>query len=256
MHIRVAVGQFPVTLDITRNFNNIKSFFHQVDSDELLILPEGALSGYEDDISFLDRIDLHQLDDALRALEALVKQKDVHLIFGSCLHEDERWFNAGLYFSPEGKRFVYRKVNLATHERGHFAAGSQLPVFSLHFENVSIKVGMQLCREIRYPEQWRYLAQQGAEIFVYLTNAVSPQQHLSVWRSHLISRAAENQRFVISANTAHPQQHCPTMIISPVGEVLQEIISDKTELIRSTLHLPDVTNWYLSQCRDDIVGLY
>jgi predicted amidohydrolase len=115
-------------------------------------------------------------------------------------------------------------------------------------------IGIQLCREIRFPEQWQYLSTQGAEVLVYLTNAVNPKEHLSVWRSHLISRAAENQRFVLSSNTAHVSQHCPTLIISPKGEILEEIVSEETAILRSKLHLSEISNWYLSQRRTDIVN--
>lgn len=256
MHLSVVAGQFPVTLDIMHNLATITTLLHDIDAEEMLVLPEGALSGYDEDISFLHRIDQQRLTEALFALEETVKQRAAHLIFGSCLYEGGQWYNAGLYFSPSGKRFIYRKVNLATHERHDFTAGSQLPVFSIAGADTEFAAGMQLCRELRYPEQWRYLAQQGASIFFYLTNAVNPRQHMAVWRSHLISRAAENQRFVVSVNTAHPRQHCPTMIIAPDGEVLQEASGDKTILLRSTLDLADVADWYLNQSRSDIIGLY
>jgi predicted amidohydrolase len=52
-----------------------------------------------------------------------------------------------------------------------------------------------------------------------------------VWRSYRISRAAETQRFVIAANVADRHQHCPTMIITPTGEVLAEAERGEIELI-------------------------
>ncbi|MDQ2714071.1 MAG: carbon-nitrogen hydrolase family protein [Chloroflexota bacterium] len=255
MHITVVAGQFPVTLDIQRNLEHIVSIMQSADADELVVLPEGAVSGYADDISFLKRINIHLLEDALTTLADIVQQRSSHLIVGSCLFEDGSWFNAGLYFSPDRERSVYRKVNLATHERGAMTAGTELPVFPMHFAHTSVNVGIQLCREIRFPEQWRALAYRGADLFAYLTNATNPGEHLSVWRSHLVSRAAENQLFVVSANTAHPLQHCPTMIISPRGEVLREVVSDRTETLRQRISLVDNANWYLNQCRTDLVNL-
>ena len=44
---------------------------------------------------------------------------------------------------------------------------------------------MQLCREIVFPEQWRYLAEARAQAFIYLTNAVNPAVPAGVWSSHL-----------------------------------------------------------------------
>src|SRR6185436_856524 len=100
-----------------------------------------------------------------------------------------------------------------------------------------VSVGVQLCREIRFPEQWQYLATAGAQLFVYLTNAANIREPRNVWRSHLVSRAAENQRFLASANIAHPDQHCPSMVVSPRGEVLAELPAGRTGLLRHTLDL-------------------
>src|ERR1019366_3961180 len=144
----------------------------------------------------------------------MVVERRVHLVVGSCVWQEGQLWNTAIYFAPDGRRFVYRKVNLAIHERKYMSAGSELPVFPMYFEQGHIIAGIQLCREIRYPEQWRYLAMQGIDVFIYLTNAINPVVPPTVWRSHLVSRAAENQRFLLSANVAHPLQHCPTMIIA------------------------------------------
>jgi predicted amidohydrolase len=165
------------------------------------------------------------------------------------------WYNTGMCYSHnKDEIFIYRKINLATHERGYFQAGAELDVFPIKINNESINIGIQLCREIRFPEQWRTLALNNADVFVYLTNAVTGN-NIEVWRSHLISRAAENQRFLISSNVAHPLQHCPTMVISPNGSVLDEIISEEEQYIRLKLDLSEVSNWYLDQCRTDIVEI-
>ena len=170
------------------------------------------------------------------------------------MYEGGKWYNAGLYYGPGEETFVYHKVNLATSERGHFAAGSQLPILEIALCGRPVKIGIQLCREIRFSEQWRYLARAGAEIFAYLTNAVGDETQAPVWRSHLISRAAENQRFVLCANNAHPEQKCPSMIVTPGGKVLWEVLSSEPESARCKLDLAEVSDWYISQSRDDVCG--
>ncbi len=254
MLLPVVAAQFSITLDIQHNLQGILSFVQQAQHDELIVLPEGALSGYADDPTFLQRLDASEIDAAIHILAEAVYQKHVHLVVGSCLFEDDAWWNTGIYFSPQGKRFVYRKVNLAIHEQTHFSAGSELPVFPIQCKEGKVNIGIQLCREIRFPEQWQALVMQGADLLIYLTNATNPHAHLSVWRSHLVSRAAENQRFVISANTAHPHQHCPTCIIAPSGQILQEILSPQRTHLRSTLDITQNSNWYLNQRRSDIVN--
>jgi predicted amidohydrolase len=251
--ISVMVSQYPVALDIRSNLAVLQSLIARAEPEALLLAPEGALSGYADDPAFLAGIDRDILSGALKELMHAAMVQQVHLIFGSCVYEAGAWYNAGLYYGPRGERGIYRKVNLATHERGTFRAGAELPVFRLVIGGQSVQLGLQLCREIRFPEQWQYLARAGVEVFAYLTNAVGDAAEAPVWRSHLVSRAAENQRFVLGANTADSRQKCPSMIITPRGHVVWEACSAKVEVGQYNLDLALVSNWYVSQSRRDVV---
>lgn len=254
MSISVLIGQFPITFDIYKNLKEIKLILEKSQKDDLVVLPEGALSGYDDDITFLKDVNLEELKNAMNLLKEEVIKREIHLIFGSCIFEEGIWCNAAICYSYNNPDFVYKKLNLAFHERGHFEKGDKLEVCTLKIGGKAVNLGIQLCREIRFPEQWRWLALNNADIFVYLTNAVLGKG-LSVWRSHLVSRAAENQRFLISSNNANINQHCPTMLIAPNGEIIQEILSDKRCYFRKEIELDQVSNWYINQCRNDIVKL-
>jgi predicted amidohydrolase len=256
VRIGVLVAQFPVSLDMGRNLESIVHLMACAREDDLIILPEGALSGYAEDAAFLQEIDVIRLAESLHFLAEEAKRRKVHLIFGSCLKESEQWYNAGVYNGPRGERFVYRKINLATSERGHFTEGSKLGVIEAVIGGHAVKLGIQLCREIRFPGQWQYLARAGAEVFAYLTNAVGDESGMQagVWRSHLVSRGAENQRFVLAVNNAAEGQKCPSMIVAPDGEVLWEVLSASMEMKRCELDLSEVSDWYLSQAREDVVG--
>ncbi|MCF6139253.1 carbon-nitrogen hydrolase family protein [Pseudalkalibacillus berkeleyi] len=254
MILNVNIGQMPIQLDMKANLSHILNMMGQIEEGELLILPEAALSGYDHDLRFLDQIDVNQLQDSLDHLTEQVKMRKVHLIFGSSLRENEKWINAGIYLSPDGNMEVYRKVNLATHERNAFTAGSQLPIFNMETNQGVVRFGIQLCREIRFPEQWKFLSMEGAQFIAYLTNVISVDS-LPVWKSHLISRAAENQRFILGSNVADLNQGCPSIVVSPKGDVLEEIISDKVALKRVQIDLSSVSNWYLDQSRTDVVKI-
>ena len=253
MLVEALVGQFPVALRVEENLDLIRGVLAHARPEDLVVLPEGALSGYEEDPAFLSEVDPAAVEEGLRILGEEAKNRRLHLFFGSCLPEGERWYNAGFYRGPRGEEFVYRKVNLANKERGHFAAGSELPVLEIGVDGRTVKVGTQLCREIRYPEQWRHLAAAGAEVFVYLNNAVGDESLLPVWRSHLVSRAAENQRFVLGANNARPGQKCPTLAVDPDGTVLWEVVSDSAAVGRVEIDLSRVGYGYLEQARTDVV---
>ncbi len=253
MVIEAVLGQFPVALRVEENLDLIRAVLAHALPDDLVVLPEGALSGYEEDPAFLSEVDPAAVEEGLRVLGEEAASRKLHLFFGSCLLEGGQWYNAGLYRGPNGEEFVYRKVNLANKERGRFAAGSELPVLEIGVDGRTVKVGVQLCREIRYPEQWRHLAAAGAEVFVYLNNAVGDGGLLPVWRSHLVSRAAENQRFVLGANNARLGQKCPTLAVDPEGTVLWEVVSESVAVGRVELDLSQVGDGYLEQARTDVV---
>jgi predicted amidohydrolase len=239
----------------------------------LAILPEAAISGYDDDLSGLDALAPAELAEAARAIAAAAADLGVHVLCGSLLPEPGGWCNAALYFGPGGERWVYRKVNLATHERGRLVAGRSLPVLGLPVLGLpvlglpgggiggqagltgAVGVGVQLCRELKFPEQWHVLARGGAQVLAYLTYAANPQIPGGVWRSHLISRAAETQRFVAAANVAHPRQHCPSMVVSPRGEVLAEASSSSSQALHAELDLTQVSDWLVRQQRGDVVTI-
>ncbi|MFC4013388.1 carbon-nitrogen hydrolase family protein [Nonomuraea purpurea] len=201
MKISIAVAQIPITWDIAQDLPTIAAVLADAQPDEIVVLPEGALSGYGSDLSVLSRLDPTTLAHAIDDLTTLVREKAVHLADGP------------------------------------------------------LTVGVQICREIRFPEQWQYLANAGAQAFIYLTHAANLTEPAGVWRSHLISRAAENQRFVLAANVADPHQHCPSMIISPRGESLAELPANSTDRLRATIDTDEASDWYLDQRRRDIVHL-
>ena len=253
MEVTVSVAQMPVTWDVERNLTLIDTLLADAQPGEVVVFPEAAVSGYDDHLSGLEQLDAEAVTRGIARLAETAHRRKVHLFCGSLLPSQGAWCNAAIYLSPGGTTWTYRKVNLATHERGRLEAGAELTTLPLQLAGGPLTVGVQLCREIAFPEQWQHLAAAGAQVFVYLTYAANPDVAAGIWRSHLISHAAANQRFVIAANVADPRQHCPSMIISPRGEVLGELPAGQTAVLRKVIHTEEVRDWYLSQRRTDLL---
>jgi predicted amidohydrolase len=256
LRVPVAVAQVPVTWDISQNLVEITRVLAEAQPGEIVVLPEACVSGYDDNLSRLDQLDSNAVDGVVDRLAELAGRKGTHLFCGSLLFEHDAWWNAAIYLSPHGKRWTYRKINLATHERGRLSAGESLPTLRLDLDGGSLTAGVQLCREILFPEQWQQLADAGAQVFIYLTHAANPDIPAGVWRSHLISRAAANQRFVVAANVVDPSQHCPSAVISPRGEVLGELPASRAGILRAVIDTDEVASWYLDQRRTDLLHLH
>ncbi|CAG9620411.1 carbon-nitrogen hydrolase family protein [Sutcliffiella rhizosphaerae] len=252
MKVNIALSHFRPSLNVFENSTKMLKLISLAQENDILVMPEGCLSGYSHNLDFLcDTRDV-DIERAILELEKAAIKYKVHLIFGSLIKEQNRWFNAGILISFRGNKQIYKKVNLAMHERGILHKGNELPVFCLDINGREMKVAVQLCREIRFPEQWKFLSMNGSEIIFYLTN-VSGSEKLPVWDSHLISRAAENQRYIVSSNISHPEQGCSSMIVSPDGGIVKRLNGNEEAIESIQINLESNSNWYLSQSRVDLV---
>jgi predicted amidohydrolase len=110
-----------------------------------------------------------------------------------------------------------------------------------------------MCREIRYPEQWRILKKQGARVIFHLNNAIN--QHDSIWENLIITRAYENQVFICSVNVASDssQHNLSSMLISPSGSILFKSNPQIFQTKKIEINLKEVSNSFIEQARDDLV---
>jgi predicted amidohydrolase len=255
MKIPAVIAQFPVSLSIQRNLEMMDSVIAKTNPGDLVLFPEGSVSGYSTDTLFLQQINHHELTTALNHLRNECEKRRINVWAGACVCNAGEWFNAAYGFSASGVTQIYHKINLANHERGIFSAGNDLPVFKINTPEGNLTVGVQICRELRFPEQWGWLARCGAQIILHLNNAIGDDLYQPVWKSHLISRAAETQRFVLSANNAAARQTSPTLAVAPDGQPIAEIVSAKAEFMHIELDLSRTSRWYLDQCRTDVVAI-
>ena len=180
----------------------------------------------------------------------------IHLIVGACLEIEGNWRNASFYFGPKGERRRYDKINLARSGAGRLHSRKPTAgVWTCGLATGTCASVSRWCREIRYPEQWQLLARQGAEIVAYVNNAIGNPEGPDLWRAHVISRAAENQRFVIGANNAAFDQGCTSLIVAPSGKVLAEADIGATACAAADIDLADVSDWTLDQARTDVVSV-
>lgn len=247
--MEITIAQLKPTGSISKNISSILDAI-KTTSTEVIVFPEGMLSGYEvNDSSWLKNLSFRELNEAVSKIKNLAKQRQVNVIFGSAWQIKGHWYNCGLYINHGGKlQYIYSKVNLATLDRIHFHAGNSLQTFEIN----NVTVAIQIFREIRYPEQWRFLAINGAKIIFHLNNAQKPTDS---WRHLFITRAYENQIFVVSVNAAGNTQVLPSFIIDPEGSILAKTKPGENELVAVNLQLNKVKTDFIDQRRHDVIDI-
>ncbi len=106
-----------------------------------------------------------------------------------------RLYNTLAVASPAGKTIAtYRKIHPFQTERAVFRGGDR----TVLFEAGGIRVGVEICYDIRFPELTRRIALEGAQLI--LVPAAFPDPRSAHWDTLLAARAIENQLYVAAAN--------------------------------------------------------
>ena len=125
----------------------------------------------------------------------------------------------------------YRKLHLFSTMREDQFLGSGN--HSLVVDTSVGRLGVAICYDLRFPELFRKLALEGAEIICLPAEWPKPRQEH--WKTLLRARAIENQLFVIAANCCGVQGKLDftglSQLISPLGNVLEIAAEEDVELV-------------------------
>lgn len=164
----------------------------------------------------------------------------------SSAHASGVYYNAAAVIGPDGGIIgVYRKTHIPftkSYEKYYFTPGPDLPVFDTPVG----RIGVLICYDRWYPEAWRKLVAQGAQIVCcpISSGKLGAQSEAPVWEPLLRIRARENLVFVAAANrtgTEPPYENLGrSMIVSPLGDVLAGPGQDGRQSLTTKVDLNDV----------------
>jgi predicted amidohydrolase len=129
------------------------------------------------------------------------------------------YYNLGFCFESGTLAGTYPKTHPFKKENSYFSKGSSIKPISLKKQN--LKIGFEICYEIRFPEVARKLALAGSDLLV--TTAAFPNPRSEHWKILAKARAIENQIPHIACNRTGYAPDCTyfgnSMIIDAWGEV-------------------------------------
>lgn len=143
-------------------------------------------------------------------------------------------YNTALLINANGQELArYQKVHLfdvnvpdgnTYQESSTVMAGLELP--PVYASPELGKIGLSICYDVRFPELYRHLSNQGADI-LFVPAAFTAFTGKDHWQVLLQSRAIENTCYVIApaqtgTNYDRRQTHGHAMIIDPWGVILAD----------------------------------
>jgi len=169
-------------------------------------------------------------------LSDLARELSIYLLAGSILEEipnSERAYNTSLLFDPAGEQIAcYRKIHLfdvdlpngvslresQTRAHGHDVVVAQTELGTM---------GLSVCYDVRFPELYRKLAEQGAQV-IFVPSAFTAYTGEAHWETLLRARAIENQVYIIAPDqfgvTVNSfETHGDSKIIDPWGRIMAEL---------------------------------
>jgi predicted amidohydrolase len=177
------------------------------------------------------------------ALARLAARLGIFVLAGSIYEpspEPRRVYNTSALFGPNGGLLaVYRKIHLfdvtagttVYRESDEVTAGAELVTAEIACASVEtaaqVTLGLTICYDLRFPEQYRSLALRGAQVLC-VPAAFTAYTGAAHWEVLLRARAVENGCFVIAPGQVGehlPGRECfgHSMIVDPWGTILAEV---------------------------------
>jgi predicted amidohydrolase len=237
MKIRVAGFQMPVSNRIRQNTDRICAAIRRAARAraDILLTPEGSLSGYRPDF------DVREAADALERVTALARQVKVGLALGTCFVEANRkCYNQIRFYRPSGEFLGFHSKTLRCaglgpaaspkDELNHYAV-SRLRVFRWA---PGLTIGGLICNDLWANPQCtpmpdvhltQRLAEMGARIIFHAVNGGRDGSENSkvAWQYHeanLRMRAQAGNLWIVTADNSHPASlpcSAPSGVIDPHG---------------------------------------
>jgi predicted amidohydrolase len=234
---KVAAVQMTSTADVDKNLTTALALASEAISDgaQLVVLPECFAYLGPEDGKFAIAESLPDGGPILARCQKLAKERGAELVLGGFYEKTQdpkRVRNACVHVPADGSvRAVYRKIHLfdvdlpdgtVLKESAGVEPGTEVVVTETAFGTL----GLSVCYDLRFPELYRKLVDQGA-IAITVPAAFTLTTGKDHWHVLLRARAIESQCYVIAA--AQTGKHFGTrvsyghaLVCDPWGTILAE----------------------------------
>ncbi|MEO8907531.1 MAG: carbon-nitrogen hydrolase family protein [Microbacteriaceae bacterium] len=225
--IAVAVAQFAPGADVEQNLATIRSLaITAADRGaRLVVFPEYS-SFFVDPVGPAMVEAAQPLDGPfVNAIGALAVELGIHIVVGTIeqVPDVHKFSNTLVALDPNGRTVAtYRKQHLYDAFGGResdWVLAGDLAAPQL-FDVDGLRVGLQTCYDLRFPELTRLIVDAGAELVVVPAEWVRGPLKEHHWSTLVAARAIENTVFIAAADHTPPIGVGLSTIVDPMGVAL------------------------------------
>jgi predicted amidohydrolase len=222
--LRVAAGQFSPTEDKNRNLSVIADFARRAAAAgaRMLVLPE--YSAYFEAAFTAEFVRRSEplTGRFVTALARLAEQHGLVIVAGmnERVEDEDRFQNTLVAVGSDGTvNGLYHKVHLYD-AFGHKESDLERPgdpAQAVVIDVDGLRVGLETCYDLRFPETTRRLVDAGAELILVPAQWVPGPFKEEHWRTLLAARAIENTAYVFGVGQTAPNGSGRSSLLDPMG---------------------------------------
>lgn len=230
--------------DPSANRSHISTLLNQVKDTDVIVLPEMFTTGFSMDPERVAEIHIPTAMETLEWMKAESEKHNAALTGSVSVKDGDHYFNRMYWVTPDGQVQHYDKRHLFTfaNEDDHYSPGASKKV--VHWRGWNIL--LQICYDLRFPVFMRNTVvndspEYDAAIFV----ANWPAVRSKPWKNLLISRAIENQCYVLASNRVGAdgngiEYSGDSSVIDPKGDYLIEAVPGQEEIVQTELSRKEI----------------
>jgi deaminated glutathione amidase len=240
--LKIATCQFAVSSSITQNSQSICKYIRKAGmaGADIVHFSECALSGYVGtDFPNFENYDWDLLKaETLRIMELAAEQK-IWVALGSThkLTSPNKPHNSLYLINPKGEiTDRYDKRFCTPGDLKRMTPGNHF----VNFEINSVKCSLLICFDLRFPELYRELYEEGVSCILqsfYNAKQTGPSVHTHIMRQTMQCHAACNHFWVSMANSSSYYSPYPSSFIQPDGKITAHLQANKPGLMINTVDL-------------------
>lgn len=165
--MKVGYMQYDVVHDKKQNIDYVKQKLKDNRYD-IVVLPELSMNGYlfKSHGELLSSAESIPSGESTEAMMSLSTQYACTIVFGLAEKDEEKFFNTAVIVSKGRYIGKYRKIHLSDFEKKCFHPGKDNRIFDVD----GLKIGVQICFDLWFPEISREQIRMGADILCVLAN--------------------------------------------------------------------------------------